>query len=298
MTKSMGRAVWRRRLAAELRSLREDADLSLEAAAQLTAVHRSSLIAIETGQRRPQRRTVLSLLEKYGASEGQRDKLLALLDAPTEPAWMRSLRGRLPDAYEAYMYFESEAQEIKWYGTLPMGLLQTERYTRAHARGSLPDATKEEIDARVIARMKRQAAFTGRTTPLWVVMTEAAIRYQVGGPDVMREQLAHLLKAAEAPNITIQVIPFSVGAHPSMTASFRILDFAEREPPVVCQETAGGDLFLETPDDITAYRRVYAQLQAIALLPAESHRLITQALTETERMEAHRNGPRTALAQE
>ena len=281
MTKSTGRTVRQRRLATELRRLREGAALTQEAAAELTGLHRSSLSQIEASGRRPQRRTLVTLLETYGASKAQCAELLALLDTSSEPAWMRSLRGRVPDAYETYMYLESEAQQIRWYGSVPMGLVQTEIFAREHARGSLPDATQEEIEARVTARMKRQAAFTERATPLWVVMTEAAIRCEVGGPDVMREQLAHLVEVAEAPNVTIQVIPFSVGAHPSMTAAFQILDLSHGDPPVVCQESAGGDLVLEDPDDVNAYRRIYAQLQAIALPPADSRRLITHAINET-----------------
>lgn len=281
MTKSIGRTVRLRRLATELRRLRECADLTQEVAAELTGVHRSSLIEIEGSRRRPQRRTLLSLLEQYGASDEQRAELLALLTTSTEPAWMRPLRGRLPEGYEAYVYLESEAQEIRWYGPMIPGLAQTERYIRAHARGCLPDSTEDEIDARVTARMKRQAAFTERATPLSVVMTEAAIRCEVGGPDVMREQLTHLLETAQAPNVTIQVVPFSVGAHPSMTAAFQILDLDHADPPVVCQESAGGDLFLEDPNDVRAYRRIYSQLQAIALSQADSHSLITHAINET-----------------
>jgi transcriptional regulator with XRE-family HTH domain len=287
MTTRTGRTVRLRRLGAELRRLREGAELTQDGAAELTGVDRSSVIAIEGGRRRPQRRTLLTLLEKYGASEEQTAQLLALIATSTEPAWMRPLRGRLPDAYEAYIDLESDAQEIKWYGPLLIpGLLQTERYARAHTRDSLPDSKQEEIDARVTARVKRQAAFTERAAPLSVVMTEAAIRYEVGGTDVRREQLAHLLTAAEEPHVTIQVIPFSGGAHPSMTASFRILDFPHGDPSVVCQESAGGDLFLEDPDDLRAYRWIYSDLQAIALPAADTRRLITHEINEIERLEA------------
>jgi transcriptional regulator with XRE-family HTH domain len=294
MTTRTGRTVRLRRLGTELRRLRESARLTQSDAAQLTGVNRSSLSLIEGGRRRPQRRTLLSLLENYDASNAQRAELLALLATSTEPAWMRPLRGRLPDAYEAYIDLESEATELRWYGPLLIpGLLQTAQYTRAHAHGGLPDSTPEEIEARVTARIQRQTAFTRRAAPLWVVMTEAAIRPGLGGVDVMGEQLVRLLEASEAPNVTIQVIPTGV-AHPSMSGSFLILDLTEGDPPVVCQESAAGDLLLENPDDVGAFRRIYAHLQAIALHPADSRRLITRAINDIERREAPTNGPRTA----
>lgn len=297
MTDPTPRTVRLRRLASEIKRLRRRAELSQADAAALVGINRTTWIAIEGAKSAPHRNNLLSILDKLDATPNEREELLALLVKPLDPAWMRPLRGALPDAYGSYIDLESEAASIDWYEPLLIpGLLQTERYARAHARGGLADSAEEQIEARVIARMQRQAAFTKRDAPLSVVITEAALRYEVGGRDVLGEQLRRLLEASQDPNnITVQVIPFAVGAHPSMMASFGILSFTAGDPPVVYQESPGGDLFFEEPDDITAFRRIYRRLEKAALPPDETRTLISGAIEQVERRSDH-DGPRTTLA--
>jgi DNA-binding XRE family transcriptional regulator len=296
MTKPAPRTVRLRRLSKLIERLRKRAALTQDAAAALIGINRSTWIAMEGGKTSPHRSNVLSIIDKLGASEDEGQELLALLAKPVDPAWMRPLRGALPEAYGSYIDLESEATSIEWYEPLLIpGLLQTERYARAHARAGLPDSSEDQIEAWVTARMHRQAAFTDRAAPLSAVITEAALRYEVGGTDALREQLARLLEADDAANINVHVIPFAGGAHPSMMASFGILSFAQGDPPVVYQESPGGDLFFEEPEDITAFRRIYGRLQEAALAQDETRALITEAIRDLERRSAH-DGPRTALA--
>ncbi|MBT2541972.1 helix-turn-helix domain-containing protein [Streptomyces sp. ISL-44] len=298
MSKPAPRTVRLKRLAALVERLRKRAGLTQAEAAELIGVNRTTWIAMEGAKSSPHRGNVLSVIEKLGASDDEAQELLALAVKPRDPAWMRPLRGRIPDRYGEYIDLESGALSIKsWEPSLIPGLLQTERYTRAHAYSGLPESSEEQIEARVTARMRRQAAFVERGAPLWAVIGEAALHYQVGGRDVQREQLARLLDASDEPNTTLQVIPFSVGAHPSMMASFAVLSFGDGDPPVVYVETPGGDLFLEEPDDLNTFRGIYGHLQATALSPADTRGLINQTIRDIERR-AVRNGPRVAVAQE
>ncbi|MEU6391737.1 helix-turn-helix transcriptional regulator [Streptomyces sp. NPDC046939] len=296
MSTSASRTVRLRRLSKIVERLRKRAGLTQSEAAELIGVNRSTWIAMEGGKSSPHRSNVRSIIEKFDASPEEAEELLALAARPRDPAWMRPLRGRIPDRYGEYIDLESGALSIKsWEPSLVPGLLQTERYSRAHAE-RLPGSTPAQVEARVTARMQRQTAFTQRGAPLWAVIGEAALHYDVGGTDVRREQLARLLEASDEPNTTIQVIPFSVGAHASMMGSFAVLSFGDSAPPVVYVETLGGDLFLEEPADLQTFRETYAHLQATALSPADTRAFITKIIQEIEGRAA-RNG-HVALAQE
>jgi hypothetical protein len=133
----------------------------------------------------------------------------------------------------------------------------------------LPYASAEEIDTRVSARLARQAVLDrGNPPKLWAIMDEAALRRVVGGPDVMRGQIGHLLEATAQPNVKIQLIPFGAGSHPGMDGAFVILDFPEAaDPSIVYTETAAGGLFLEEEVELSRYTLVFEHLRAAALSP-------------------------------
>jgi Domain of unknown function (DUF5753) len=184
-----------------------------------------------------------------------------------------------PEAYTTFFLFESKATTLLNYEALFVpGLLQTEDYARAMYRGAAPTATKDELSRLVEARMSRQAVLT-RETPLrlWTIVDEAAVHRPVGGPDVMAAQLDHLAESAtELPHVTFQVIPYDVGAHPGMTASFAVLQFGG-EPPtgdVVYHESQTGDLFLENETDVRRFIAIFEHLRAMALPPEQSAKLL------------------------
>ncbi|MDX6339714.1 MAG: hypothetical protein QOG05_7054, partial [Streptosporangiaceae bacterium] len=218
-----------RRLAAELRRLRESAGLTQEDVSERTGKDRSTLYRLENAQQRPQRSTLIQLLDLYGTDQERRTELLTLLREAGQRGWMQLDRSDLREIYADYISFESEARSVSDYESLFIpGLLQTEDYARAVIRGALPQATEEQVESRVAARMERQALLT-RDNPLqlWAIMDEAAARRIVGGPAVMREQLARLRDIAALPNVTVQVIPYEAGAHPGMPGSFIVLEFPD-----------------------------------------------------------------------
>jgi transcriptional regulator with XRE-family HTH domain len=268
-----------RRLAGELRRLRAKAELTREEVTERTGINAATLYRIETVQARPQRRTLMALLDLYGVADEDRAEWLDLARQSAEQSWLQSFPSDLPEAYTTFFLFESEATTLLNYEALFIpGLLQTHDYAHAIYRGAAPTATKDELSRLVEARMSRQSVLT-RETPLrlWTIVDEAAVHRPVGGPDVMAAQLEHLAEAAtELPYVTLQVIPYEVGAHPGMTASFAVLQFGG-EPPtgdVVYHESQTGDLFLENETDVRRFTAIFEHLRAMALPPEQSAKLL------------------------
>lgn len=266
-----------RRLAAELRRLRAAASLTREEVTERTGINGVTLYRIEKARARPQKRTLLALLELYAASDAQRADLLAVQSGSHDQGWLRPYHSELPEEYTAYIGFEAEARTVRNYESLFVpGLAQTERYARAVIKGVLPTASQIEVDQRVQARIERQAVLA-KVSPLqlWAIMDEAAVRRLVGGREVMREQTQHLLQLADEPHVTLQLIPFGTGAHAGMTGSFVHMDFPDaQDPELVYVDTPAGDLFLESETEIRRYKSMFEHLQAVALGPGESADLL------------------------
>jgi transcriptional regulator with XRE-family HTH domain len=256
-----------RRLGARLRDLREAAGLTQEVVAERTGKDRSTLYRLETAQQRPQRSTLIQLLDLYGVDEARKAELLTLLKEAKQRGWLHSYSTEIPEVYSDYIAFEDEARSISNYESLSIpGLLQTETYVRAQLRGSLPHASEEDVEVRVAARMERQAVLTRKGAPhLWAIMDEAALRRLVGGRKVMQDQIAYLLQMRSLPNATIQVVPFGAGAHPGLAGSFIVLDFPDADDQsIVYIESAGGGLFLEEDAEIRRYTLKFEHLRAAA----------------------------------
>ncbi len=265
-----------RRLAAELRRLRQEAGLSQAEVTERTDVNLATLHRIETAKTKPQLRTLNALLDAYGVTGSQRTDLVTLQKEAKQRGWLHGLEADLPDKYSAYIGLEAEAQQAINYESLFIpGLLQTEDYMRAMIRGVRPNVTEEEIEDRVAARMQRQALLEGATPlQLWTILDQAALFRMVGGDLVMRAQLQHLIQQAKRPHITVQVIPFSAGAHPGMPGSFIVLKFAADNPDVIHIDSMAGDIFLEEETDIQRYNGMCQHLRAVALSPADTAALL------------------------
>ncbi|MFI7273871.1 helix-turn-helix domain-containing protein [Streptomyces sp. NPDC049879] len=278
MAKSQIATIRVRRLASELVRFRERKRLSIKAVADATGVNEVTLRRIEARQARPQKRTLIALLDAYAVRGDEREKIVALARGAQEQGWIRPYDAELPDEYNAFIQFESEASELKKYESLFVpGLLQTEDYARAVIGGTLRTAPSSEVELRVRARMERQSILT-REEPvsLRVAMDEAALRRLVGGADVMRAQLDHLAKMSMEPHIQVQVIPFTAGVHPGMPGSFVLMNFARSaEPEIVWVDSHVGDMFLEKPMQIARLTTAFDELIAQASSPAESLAMIT-----------------------
>src|SRR6266571_3194371 len=272
-----------RRLAAELRRLRAAGGLTREQVSEQTAINSATLYRIETAKVRPQRRTLMALLDKYGVmDESRRVELIALSQQSNEPGWLQAYESELPERYTTYISFEAEARSLRAYeSSFVPGLLQTEDYARATMEGGLPIA-RDEVGRRVEARLQRQAVLSKKKPlKLWAVMDEAVMHRLVGGQKVMAAQLRRLVEASNEPHVTVQVLPYAAGAHPGMHGSFSVMDFPDAaDPELVYIESMAGDLFLEREAEVRRYTGIFELLRATALNPADSVRLIGD-LTET-----------------
>jgi transcriptional regulator with XRE-family HTH domain len=267
-----------RQLAAELRRLRDAATLTGEEAAARLGWSPSKISRIETGQTAASPADLRRLLDMYDVTGTTRERLEGLGQSAGQRGWWDAYADTLGPEYTALIALEAEAQSVRWYSPMLVpGLLQTEAYAREVVRSGLLIAPPGEIERRVQVKMTRQRALTKDGPPqLSVVLDEAAVLRQVGSPEVMREQLAHLTTMADRPNVTIQVLPLAVGAHPATTGEFTILGFPELvAPDVVYLENMTSDLYVEREGEVFRYALAFDRLRALALGPEESAALIT-----------------------
>ncbi len=258
--------------------------MTQEEVSERTGIDRSTLYRLESAQQRPQRSTLIQLLDLYRVEEPRRGELLTLLRAAGQRGWLQQYRSELPDAYSDYIGFEDEARSISNYESLFIpGLLQTEDYARALLHGTLPYASSEEIENRVIARMERQTLLDRDNPPrLWAIMDEAAVRRRVGGREIMRDQLARLPEAAARPNVTLQVISFDAGSHPGMDGAFVVLEFPDpADQSIAYTESAAGGLFLEEDVELRRYMLMFEHLRAAALRPEATLTLLAEIAAGT-----------------
>jgi transcriptional regulator with XRE-family HTH domain len=259
-----GPTVVRIALGAQLRRLRESADLTTEQAAEAIRATHSKISRLERGRSAAKQRDVADLLTLYGVTdEAEREQLLTLTRQASVPGWWQQYSDVLPRWFELYIGLEKAASIIRAYEVqFVHGLLQTEDYARAVVLISNDHASAEEIDRRVSLRMQRQQLLTQPDAPgLWAVLDEAALRRSPGGPGVMRAQLERLLELTDLPNVTLQIVPFRVGPHAAAGGPFTILRFPEPDlPDVVYLEQLNSALYLDQPEDVTGYVTVMDHL--------------------------------------
>ncbi|CUU59008.1 Helix-turn-helix domain-containing protein [Parafrankia irregularis] len=279
--RNSGPTVRRRRLGAELRRLRETAGIEVEQACEALRCSTSKISRLENGRIPVRTRDVADLLALYGVPDGEhRAALLALARESRRHGWWQAYQDVVPAWFEVYIGLEADASSISVYEPqLVHGLLQTADYARAVMRASLPEASDDEIARRVALRLDRQSRLRDENPPrLWVILDEAVLRRPVGGTITMNRQLQQVAQAAELPNVTVQVLPFAVGAHAGLGSTFSVLSFAdETDHDVVYIEKGAGSLYLERPSEIRRYRVRLDHLMASALSPADSLVLISDA---------------------
>lgn len=272
--------VRRRRLGLELRRLRESSGLTIEAVADRLECSSSKISRIETGHTGVTPRDVRDMLAIYGLAGPAADELVQVARDARQKGWWH-LYGTVLTG--AYVGLEAAASSIHSYEVQVIpGLLQTETYARTVLRAGGPGRSETEVDRRVRVRMARQSLLVQEDPlDLWVVLDETIFHRLVGGSAVMREQLDHLVRSSARPNVTIQVLPFSAGAHVAMEGSFTILGYDEpADPDVVFAENAAGGLFLEKDEELQRYRYIFDHLRATAMPPEESVAFIAARVKE------------------
>lgn len=266
--------VRRRELGALLRALRQKKNLTVEQVALRLMCSPSKVSRMETGHGLATPRDIRDLCDLYEvADKAERDRMMRLAREGKQTGWWQSYD---LDYFATYVGLEAEAARIKYYQSVIVpGLLQTPDYARAMHKANVPKIPAERIDELIEVRLTRQLLLA-KNPPisLEVVLDEAVLHRLVGGPVVMRAQLGRLVEAAKQPNVTIQAIPYAVGAHPAMDSTFNILEFAGSVSSVVYVEGLVGWLYVERSQDVARYQQVFEHLRSVALNPQESIELL------------------------
>ncbi len=277
MAASGGGTMHRRQLGLELRALREAAGLSaIGVSERVEDMSQAKVSRLERGAGVPKVRDVEALLRLYGAGEQQVQDLLELARRAKKPDWWLPHQSALSTALRSFLGMEEAATGIREFASqFVPGLLQTEDYARA-VFGIRIDAMPEELAGRVAVRMQRQKLLAREDPPrLWVIVDEVVLSRPVGGRQVMRRQLEHLLELQELAHVTIQVVPFSTGAHVGMNGSFILLDF-ETEPPVLFLDSHAGVLSTAKPAEVQRFELMWEHLRAQTTGPDEGVELIRE----------------------
>jgi transcriptional regulator with XRE-family HTH domain len=243
-------------LGVQLRLLREASGIPAELAAEAIRCTQVKISGLEHGRLNLRERDVADLLTLYGVTDAA--ERAALLDLPKDagiPGWWHAYSDTLPSWFQPYTSLAASASVIRTYQVQYVPeLLQTADYSRALIEhGCRPGGDK--IPMRTELQVRRQEVLRAPNPPLlWAVVDEAALRRPVGGKKVFREQLKYLIELADQPMVTLQILPFSAGAHLAMVEQSTILRFAQTDiPDVVCIEQLTGALYLEEQDAVDSY---------------------------------------------
>ena len=283
-TRAGGPTVQRLVVGSQLRRLRESHGITAEQAAEAIRGSHSKISRMEHGRVGFKERDVVDLLTLYGVSDSEdRTALLNLAREANTPGWWHPYSDILPAWLEPYVGLEAAASVIRTYEVqLVPGLLQTEGYARALIRqGSA--ASEEGIARRIELRASRQEILRRPDAPqVWVVVDEGALRRPVGSSGIVREQLRYLIEVTDYPAVTLQILPFSTGAHSAMGGAFTILRFAEPDlADMVYIEQLTSALYLYKPVEVDSYLQVMEQLCLQAEPVASTAKALQQILAET-----------------
>jgi len=253
-------------LGKRLKDLREHAGVSLEGAAKALRVTPLTIRRMEKAEVGLKIPYVEKLLRIYGADQQETDEFVEMAEQANQPGWWHRYRDVLPSWFTAYVSLESDARTIRTYEPhYVTGLLQTHDYARAILRAGFPNENDEELERRVGLRLRRQCLMQRPDGPtLWVVMEEAVLHKLIGGPEVMRDQIDRLLEAAELPTVTIDIVPFTAGAHVGAFAPFTYFRFDAPElPDVVYTEFLSGSVYLDQRPDVVAHLEAHTRMSLL-----------------------------------
>ncbi|MGY1436292.1 helix-turn-helix domain-containing protein [Streptomyces reniochalinae] len=285
MASNVNPTVRRRRLGQELRRLREQRGMTAEEVADRLLVSQSKISRLENGRRSISQRDVRDLCGVYEVEDRRIvDSLMQMAKESRQQGWWHAF-GDIP--YSVYIGLETDAASLRVYEPQVVpGLLQTHPYAEAVVAGALPEATAADIERRVQVRLRRQDRIRDERNPLrlWAVLDESVLRREVGGKHTMAEQLEYLNEMSQRPHVTLQVMPFSMGAHPGVNGQYAILEFPDAsDSTVIYLEGVTSDLYLEKANDVQNYSVMYEHLRAQALNPDQTREFIEKVAKEYAR---------------
>lgn len=253
-------------LGRRLQERRQGAGASLEDAARALRVKPLTIRRLEKAEVGLKPLYVEKLLQTYGADQQEIDEFVDLAERANEPGWWHTYRDVLPNWFSGYVSLETGAKTLRTYEThYVTGLLQTPQYARGVLRGGFPHDSEEDLQRRVDLRLRRQGLLERSDAPtLWVVMEEAVLHRVVGGPEVMRGQIDRLLEASELEHVSVDIVPFTAGAHVGACAPFTYFRFEEPElPDIVYSEILSGAMYLDQRSDVAAHLEAHNRMSLL-----------------------------------
>jgi transcriptional regulator with XRE-family HTH domain len=274
--------IQRRRLGNALKRARDQAGKTQDEAAAIIDAAASKISRLELGQSGIKLTDLALLLDFYGVSGEQADWMRDLARAGRQRGRWSGYRTVIPDWFRAYVDLEADASEIRWYQPeVVPGILQTEAYIHAMNATAHPRITDEEVNRQVKVRLERQAVLDQPGTTLSFILSESALRRNIGDATIMRQQLIHLAEAAERPNVELQVLPFDAQTFGAAWIGFTILRFDhDATSDVIYVETYTDGDYRDSQDDVQAYTALWNRLQAAAMGQVESRHLIISLADE------------------
>jgi transcriptional regulator with XRE-family HTH domain len=271
-------------LGRQLKALREKAGLSYPQAAEAILSSEWTVRRYESAEGGLKPLTLKSMLIAYSVTDVREiDAFLSLARDASKPGWWHRYDDVLPSWFKVAVGLEESASLIRAYEPQVVpGLLQTEEYIRAITTASFPSENEDDWERRVALRLARQDLLKRPVPPqYWVLLEETTLRRTIGGRDVMRGQLKHLIEAAGQPDITIQVLPFSAGWHPAMYGMFNIFRFPDNAMPyVVYSEALTSAYYLNQPDETAKYAEALDRMATQAATPDQTVTILRKILKE------------------
>ncbi|WBO66185.1 helix-turn-helix domain-containing protein [Streptomyces camelliae] len=254
-----------------LRQQREAAGLTQQQLADMVVMTRSHIAHIEAGRRMPSKEDARRL-----------DK--ALNTGNVLSSFLPAEDAKVPDYFEVARQLEQQAVMIREFAlSFVPGILQTKRYARAVLGTSFPPVSEEECDRRLVTRLERAKILDDPVTPVvWVLLDEAVLRRQIGGPDVMADQIDHVVRLAESGRIQVHVLPFSLGLHPLLSNTLSLMWF-EDQPPMAYGEGLHMGKIHDSPSVVQELQHRYDFALGNALPLKESLALLKTTARDYER---------------
>lgn len=270
-------------LGAQLRRLRESAEISRSDAGYSIRASGSKISRLERGRVGFKERDVSDLLTMYGVTDPDtRTRFLEMVAQSNQPGWWNRYTDLMPEWFQDFVGLEESAGRIQSYELqFVPGLLQTEDYARAIASHGRPELADEHTERRVRLRMQRQRLLNHPESPkLWAVIDESVLHRPLGGRAVMRQQVEHLLEITKMPTVTLQVVPYRLSGY-AAEGAFSMLRFTEPElPDLVYIEHLAGALYLDKPEEIETYSRVFDRLTVDADTPDRTRQMLSKVRAE------------------
>jgi len=266
-------------LARRLRRMREAAGMTIEDAALALDKHRNSLYRLEAGETKLDVHLARSMMDVYDHYD---PNLIDDVRDALKPQWWMKFGMRAM----GYVDLETEAKRVRELAlTYIPGLLQTQPYMQAIFEADALKRTRTEFKTDVQVRTIRQRRLIDEEEPLdlLALIDESALHQTIGGPEVMRDQLEHLVIMSELSTVTLRVLPRDIGAHGGQTGSFALLDFPDPEDRAILYvEYPTGSIQVEEPTEVWRTKLLFDHLLDRALSPDDSVALIEQIIAEHE----------------